>query len=147
MGGPRRGTYIFKDFDSRCGKQITSSAAHWQTACIVGWRTDAKPLMAATQHVTLTELLEVQDDAISEINGWSLLRQSVVTLLESKGTNNYSLAASAQRRIGTDKFVKYIHTLHIARYSTIEHSYSDTHTHTLTHTHTDTHTLTHTHIH
>ena len=62
--------------------------------------------MAATQHVTLTELLEVQGDAISEINGWSLLCQSTVTLLESKSmmvatqySPQYSLAASVPRRI------------------------------------------------
>ena len=39
--------------------------------------------MAATQHVTLTELLEVQSGAISEVNGWALLCQSTVTLLQS----------------------------------------------------------------
>ena len=75
-----------------------------------------QPVMAATQHVTLTELLEVQDEAISEISGWSLLCQSTVTLLESNKSmiNNYSFAASAS----TQPARTHTHTL--ARVHTIQ---------------------------
>lgn len=39
--------------------------------------------MATSKHVTLQELLHVQDSAISEKGGWALLHQSTTTLLQS----------------------------------------------------------------
>lgn len=72
--------------------------------------------MAATQHVTLMELLEVQDDAISEISGWSLLCQSAVTLLESNKSMPIIiiLRRPLQRRITTivSCYAAKLHTTH-----------------------------------